>query len=76
MSIIPKVIYRINAFLCRFNVFPIKTAMAFFTEREKIVLEFMWNIKDTKYPKYLKNNQARDTIHSDFKLYHQVIGPF
>ena len=34
----------------------------------------MWNLKDTKYPKYLKNNQARATIHSDFKLYHKVIG--
>ena len=45
-------------------------------KEKKIVLEFMWNIKDTKYPKYLKNNQARGTIHSDFKLYHQIIGPF
>lgn len=34
----------------------------------------MWNLKDTKYPKYLKNNKARGTIYSDFKLYHKVIG--
>ena len=44
------------------------------SQKEKIVLEFMWNLKDTKYPKYLKNNQARGTIHFDFQLYHKVIG--
>lgn len=42
MSLLPKTIHR-------FDTIPIKILMADFTEVEKIILKFMWNLKRQKH---------------------------